>query len=128
MSIKKYATKKVVKAISNVSKRSPKSGVESALEKAKVAPTNLGTITRSRAASATNRVESAGAVRNIPKTTAKDYAVLGGTAVAVGAGIAYNMSKKGDTTSKPAVKTPTYPYHQLKAVPDNWKTNPPSST
>jgi len=65
MSIKKYAAKKIVKALSNLSKRPPKSGVESALEKAKVAPRNLGRITRSKAASATKGVESAGAVKNI---------------------------------------------------------------
>ena len=79
-------------------------GVESAFEKSKVAPRSLGTITKSKAAEATKRVESAGAVKKIAKTKATDIAVLGGTAAAVGAGIAYNMSnaKKDNSYFKKA--------------------------
>jgi len=79
-------------------------GVESAFEKAKVAPKSLGTITKSKAAAATKGVESAGAVKKIAKTTAKDIAVLAGTAGAVGAGISYNMNnaKKDNSYFKKA--------------------------
>ena len=82
-----------------------KGGVESAFKKAKVTPTNLGKITKSKA---TKGVESAGVVKNVAKAKAKENAILAGTAAVVGASVAYNKNKanKAKKAKKAAAKKP----------------------
>ena len=74
-----------------------KGGVESAFKKAKVTPTNLGKITKSKA---TKGVESAGVVKNVAKAKAKGNAILAGTAAVVGASVAYNKNKAKKAAAK----------------------------
>ena len=90
-------------------------GVESAFKKAKVTPTNLGKITKSKA---TKGVESAGVVKNVAKAKAKGNAILAGTAAVVGASVAYNKNKankaKKAAAKKPATKKSKVPVASAK--------------
>lgn len=92
-----------------------KGGVESAFKKAKVTPTNLGKITKSKA---TKGVESAGVVKNVAKAKAKGNAILAGTAAVVGASVAYNKNKankaKKAAAKKPATKKSKVPVASAK--------------
>ena len=89
-----------------------KGGVESAFKKAKVTPTNLGKITKSKA---TKGVESAGVVKNVAKAKAKGNAILAGTAAVVGASVAYNKNKaKKAAAKKPATKKSKAPVASAK--------------
>lgn len=91
-----------------------KSGVESALQKAKVTPTKLGKITKSKA---TKGVESAGVVKNVAKAKAKGNAILAGTAAVVGASVAYNKNKsKKASAKKPATKKSKAPVAPVPAA------------
>lgn len=94
-----------------------KSGVESAFQKAKVTPTNLGKITKSKATKATKGVESAGVVKNVAKAKAKGNAILAGTAAVVGASVAYNKNKsKKASAKKPATKKSKAPVAPVPAA------------
>jgi hypothetical protein len=92
-----------------------KGGVESAFKKAKVTPTSLGKITKSKA---TKGVESAGVVKNVAKAKAKENAILAGTAAVVGASVAYNKNKankaKKAAAQKPATKKSKAPVVSAK--------------
>ena len=92
-----------------------KGGVESAFKKAKVTPTNLGKITKSKA---TKGVKSAGVVKNVAKAKAKGNAILAATAAVVGASVAYNKNKankaKKAATKKPATKKSKAPVASAK--------------
>ena len=94
-----------------------KGGVESAFKKAKVTPTNLGKITKSKA---TKGVESAGVVKNVAKAKAKGNAILAGTAAVVGASVAYNKNKANKAnkaaTKKPATKKSKAPVAPVPAA------------
>jgi hypothetical protein len=92
-----------------------KGGVESAFKKAKVTPTSLCKITKSKA---TKGVESAGVVKNVAKAKAKENAILAGTAAVVGASVAYNKNKankaKKAAAQKPATKKSKAPVASAK--------------
>lgn len=94
-----------------------KGGVESAFKKAKVTPTNLGKITKSKA---TKGVESAGVVKNVAKAKAKGNAILAGTAAVVGASVAYNKNKANKANKaaaqKPATKKSKAPVAPVPAA------------
>lgn len=97
-----------------------KSGVESAFQKAKVTPTSLGKITKSKATKATKGVESAGVVKNVAKAKAKGNAILAGTAAVVGASVAYNKNKANKANKaaaqKPATKKSKAPVAPVPAA------------
>lgn len=86
-----------------------KSGVDSAVSKAKlppvkvVKPKSLGTIKPKTISK--GGIESAGAAKNAMRRASSGNRVLAATAAAVGAGVAYNMSKSsGGSASAPAAK------------------------
>lgn len=86
-----------------------KSGVDSAVSKAKlppvkvVKPKSLGTIKPKTISK--GGIESAGAAKNAMRRASSGNRVLAGTAAAVGAGVAHNMSKSsGGSASAPAAK------------------------
>lgn len=81
-----------------------KSGVDSAVSKAKLPPVkSLGTIKPKTISK--GGIESAGAAKNAVRRASSGNRVLAATAAAVGAGIAHNMSKSsGGSASAPAAK------------------------